>query len=123
MKVPVLLLLLVAVISFGCESQSTALVLQPAVLIEVNPQIRAELQEMVSAAMGGISVTLGPEVLTKDSLLLIEHSPHQMRIIGREMQRPAKFQLVTDGERCWLEHLPNGALKELQLSCRASRAF
>ncbi|MDP5209591.1 hypothetical protein [Microbulbifer sp. 2205BS26-8] len=118
-----LLVCLVTTITFGCESQPAALVLQPALLIEVNPQIRAELQELVSAAIGGISVTLGPDVLTKDSLLLIERSSRQMRITGREMQRPVKFQLLTDGEKCWLERLPNGALRELQVSCRAARAF
>lgn len=107
----------------GCTSQSAQGDSVPALLAELNPQVHAELESVVSAALGDKPVTLGEQVLMRESLLVIErqatHKLQQPRVPGRDMQMPERFQLMTDGEGCWLVQLSSGAIWPLQgASCR-----
>jgi hypothetical protein len=84
----------------------------PAVLVDPDERARAELQHVVSLALGNTPVTLADDALTTGSLLLVEHGPHRdaegRRIMGRDPSMPERFQLVLDGASCVLVQLRTG---------------
>ena len=107
----------------GCSSQPAQGDSVPALLTGFDSQAHAELESVVSEALGGQSVTLAEQALTQQSLLIIERQPtrtlQQPRVPGRELQMPERFRLMTDGTGCWLLQLSSGARWPLQnASCR-----
>lgn len=72
----------------------------PAYIVDPTPESRAELQRIVSGALGGRSVTIADVALTNDSLLIIEPK----HLTGRDLGRPEHFMLVSSGSRCVLVH-------------------
>lgn len=116
-------LIVVQLFLAGCVSEPARGNSEPALLTELNPQVRAELESVISGALGDKPVALGDEVLTRQSLLIIERQPtnklQQPRVPGRDLQLPERFQLMTDGEQCWLLQLSSGAIWPLpSVSCR-----
>ncbi|WP_444929787.1 hypothetical protein ACJJIF_18665 [Microbulbifer sp. SSSA002] len=107
-----------AMMCLGCSSQQNAETAQAALLQETSPEIRSVLQAAVSQALGGVKVTLGPKAFVEDSVLVVEKTPKQMALIGRGMGRPIKFQLVGNGEKCWLTRLSSGDSWEVPVLCK-----
>lgn len=107
-----------ALVCLGCSSQQNIETAQPALLQETSLEIQGKLQVAVSQALGGVNVTLGPRVFVDDTILVIENDPKKMALIGRDMGRPIKFQLVGNGEKCWLRRLSNGESWELPVMCK-----
>jgi hypothetical protein len=84
----------------------------PAVVTSPTAQSREELRQTVTSALSGAPVTLADDVLTHDSLLLIERNQARdakgVPLSGRELGRPEKFQLVKNGKDCVLIHEASG---------------
>ncbi|WP_111642958.1 hypothetical protein [Marinimicrobium alkaliphilum] len=94
----------------ACQHQSNASEpgeLESAILNTTTAESRAELAETVGEALGA-DVRLSREVFTRGSLLIVERRHiermHDGQPMGREQWEPDYFQLLTDGERCVLEH-------------------
>ncbi len=94
------------------------------VMVDPTPAARSELNEVVSAALGGVPVTLADDALVTSSVLVIERSvPRGLDVPpvgGRSLESPATFRLLAAGSRCVLEHQGNGRRWTLRESrCRA----
>jgi hypothetical protein len=88
----------------------------PAQIIDPTPASRAELQHVVSNALGGRAVTIADDALTKDSLLIIEPK----HLTGRDLGRPDHFRLVLSDSRCVLVHEESNArIGLMETSCAA----
>lgn len=88
----------------------------PARIVEPTPESRAELQHVVSSTLGGRSVTIADDALTKDSLLIMEPK----HLTGRDLRKPDHFRLVLSDSRCVLVHQESDARFELtQTRCAA----
>jgi len=78
----------------------------PAILIAPDAAARAELLQTVRAALNNTPLTLADDALLHDDVLLIERQPrldpNGLPANGRELGRPERFRLSTDGKRCWL---------------------
>lgn len=100
------------VVLAACSARALSGPLEPALLENASSEVRAELAQVVSAALGGIQVTLGEEVLTATSILVIEQDVprdlQQRPLAGRSLAVPVRFQLLTGDEGCWLKRLPQG---------------
>ncbi|WP_193161539.1 hypothetical protein [Microbulbifer hainanensis] len=96
---------------------------QAALVAEPSAAGYAELQRLVTEGMHGAPVVLAQDVFTKESVLVIESGPGrpplpQPRLDGRKTQAPVKFQLVMDGEGCWLVRSADGQRWLLQQPCK-----
>lgn len=89
----------------------------PARIVNPTDTSRAELERVVSDMLFGTEVTLADDALTESSVLVLERSRRRSMtnppLSGREMREPERFQLVTDGERCFLIHGAGRARYEL----------
>jgi outer membrane lipoprotein-sorting protein len=78
----------------------------PALLTNPGVDTLQEIEQTISAALNGVKVTLAPDVLTENSVLVIQHTmQHSIERppeLGRDLGRPYRFQLVTDGSQCVL---------------------
>jgi hypothetical protein len=90
----------------------------PARIVNPTDASRAELERVVSDMLFGADVTLADDALTESSVLILERGRVQSMtnppLSGREMREPERFQLVTDGERCFLIHGEDRARYELR---------
>ncbi len=77
----------------------------PAHVVDPTPESHAELQQVVSNALGGRSVTIADDALTKGSMLIIEPK----YLTGRDLGKPEQFQLLLNGSACVLIHLGSDA--------------
>jgi hypothetical protein len=79
---------------------------RPALIINASAESRAELLNVVRAALHNAPLLLADDALTKDSVLLIERQsrldPHGLSANGREVTLPEHFLLSTDGRHCVL---------------------
>ncbi len=84
----------------------------PAVVIEPTAQSRAEIAGAVSASLNGAPVRLSDDVLTHDSLLVVERArrrdPSGVVVQGRDLGEPERFRLVKHGADCVLIHEGSG---------------
>ena len=103
---------LAAMAALGACAQRTAQPDAPAVLTAPTDDTRAELLRVVSGAMNGAPVTLAPDALTNDDMLIVERAARrdatEMKLGGREMGKPAHFRLVKSGPACVLIHVESG---------------
>ena len=78
----------------------------PAVIIGSNESTRAELVRVVGEALGFSDVLIADDALTRESSLFIERRPARdatgQRLSGRDYDRPERFDLVKQGEKCVL---------------------
>ena len=81
----------------------------PARVIDPTRASRAELHQAVGSMLGGRSVTLADDALTKDSLLIVEPK----NLTGRDFGRPEHFRLVLRESRCALVHEESDSRFEL----------
>ncbi len=90
----------------------------PARIVNPSDASRAELERAVGDMLFGAEVTLAEDALTESSVLILERgrvrSLGNPPLSGREMREPERFQLVTDGERCFLVHGEERARYELR---------
>lgn len=98
---------------------------EPAVITAPTPASREELARVVSSALHGAPVTLADDALTKESLLIIERTrirdPDGVRIDGRVMEKPERFELMKSGSQCVLIHRRAGERYALaHTACRPS---
>ncbi len=82
--------------------------------LRINPDARSksEIENVVSSALGGVDIMIADDALTRESVLIIERGMRR-RVdgppeLGRDLGRPARFQLVVDGRRCFLVHEETG---------------
>lgn len=78
----------------------------PAVRTSLTAASKTEIEQVISAASGGVAVTIAENALTTSSMLVIERGLDR-RIdrppeLGRDYGRPQRFQLVIDGGQCFL---------------------
>lgn len=92
--------------SLRAEPESPALLTQP------STESRAELERVISNALGGAPVTLADDALTRASELTIERArprDAQGRLLnGRELGRPEHFRLLKVDSDCVLVHERSG---------------
>jgi hypothetical protein len=109
--------LLCLIVITGCRTDARAGE-TPALLVAPDANTQAELQRLVSTALGGVSITLSDAALTDSSLLIIERKPHVdasgARIMGRDLEMPEQFQLIKQGSVCLLEQIRTGERWPLQ---------
>jgi hypothetical protein len=90
---------------------------RPARIVNPSAESRAELRKVVSDMLFGAEVTLSDDALTDSSVLIVERtrirSLENPPLSGRDLGRPERFQLVTDGTRCVLIHESDQARYEL----------
>ncbi len=88
----------------------------PARIIDPTPESRTELLHVVSSTLGGRTVTIADDALTKDSMLIIEPK----NLTGRDFGKPDHFRLVISNSRCVLVHEESDARLELtETGCAA----
>jgi len=81
---------------------------RPALRTSTGETSLRELQQVVSAALDGVDVTLADDALTTSSSMTIERA--RQRSLGRptepgrNYEQPQRFQLVIDGGQCFLVH-------------------
>ena len=79
-----------------------------AVIEEPTIRSREAVIKAVSDALGGATVTLADDALTRSSLLIIDRKPLRdpsgLPAQGRETGMPERFFLVKNGPRCVLVH-------------------
>ena len=80
---------------------------RPAKIVAPTPSSRAELERVVSAALGGVAVELADDALVHNSMLSVEPRAYRdaqnNRIMGRDPGTPTQFRLLKHGEQCILE--------------------
>ena len=97
--------LLACLLPAGCNMNS---VHEERAALIVNPtdESRAELKRAVSDMLAGAEVLLAGDALTDSSVLVIERNRirglNSPPLSGRDLGRPERFQLVTNGTECLL---------------------
>lgn len=101
----IVILFVLVMFVYACRPSEQS-VLAPALLANPGPESLAEIEQTISTALGGGRVTLAEDVFTTSSVLVLErglqHGIERMPELGRDLGRPYRFQLVTDGARCIL---------------------
>ncbi len=76
----------------------------PALLTNPGDAMLLQLEQTLSEAMGGTKVTLTADVFTKTSVLVLERGLRRgiegNAELGRDLGRPYRFQLLTNGSNC-----------------------
>lgn len=108
---------LIALCVGACQTVGSAAV-QPAVLLEGQASaLETVKQTLVELTQQG-RITLGPGDLTRKSLISVlppPPGPYE----GNSPSMPTYFELVTDGERCYLRERGKDALHQLPgVSCK-----
>lgn len=89
-----------------------------AVIIDSTDSVRAELVRVVGEALGHSDVLIAEDALTRESSLFIERRPARdatgQRLSGRDYDRPERFDLVKQGNKCVLVHASTQRRYELK---------
>jgi len=76
----------------------------PALLSNPGDSLLQQLEQTLSEAMAGTKITLAADVFTTSSVLVIERGLRRgiegNAELGRNLGRPYRFQLLTDGSNC-----------------------
>ena len=109
-------ILILAFISFtltGCSSLTQDRY-KSAVLIEITPEIKLEIEQIITAASNGSKARLADNIFTNQSTLSIEKNrPHNSNInIKRIYNEPDIYELIiSDNGQCFISHI------ETKLQC------
>lgn len=80
----------------------------PAIIIDSNDSTRARIVKAVGKALGNPDVLIADDALTRDSSLFVERRPARdaagQRLSGRDYDRPERFDLVKQDNKCVLVH-------------------
>ncbi len=109
------LVITLAILGAGCKTVPPTKG-TPALLTNASPKVIAEIQDVVSQALSGVKVTIAPDVLTKNPVLIMEKpeflSPAGDPIMGRRMETPQEaadhFSLSKSNGKCVLTHEQTG---------------
>ncbi|WP_105188436.1 hypothetical protein [Pseudoalteromonas sp. T1lg48] len=106
--------------SSGCNSTVNQDELRPALLTEPSQQ---EVAALVAKALNTEEVNVGEEVFMQKSSLVLDSPPFTDAqgnpLMGKQLEMPQRFMLLTDGELCYLQHLNSEQLLPAPtLSCR-----
>ena len=102
-------ILILAFISFtltGCSSLTQDRY-KSAVLIEITPEIKLEIEQIITAASNGSKARLADNVFMNQSTLLMEKNrPHNSNInIMRIYNEPDIYELIiSDNGQCFISH-------------------
>jgi hypothetical protein len=99
-----LMLLGAGLLFFGCQTNSERTE-SPARIVDPSAESHRELVSVVRGALNGSQVTIADNALTETSLLIIEPK----HLLGRDLRKPAHFQLLLSGSSCLLVHEETGA--------------
>jgi hypothetical protein len=84
----------------------------PALLSNPGPVTLEEIEQTISIALNVTKITLAADALTKNSVLVIERrlqrSIDRPPVMGRDLGRPHRFQLVIEGSQCVLVDQQSG---------------
>jgi hypothetical protein len=73
---------------------------------------KSEIENVLSSALDGASITIADDALTRESTLIIERGMHRSvdrnPVLGRDLGRPNHFRLVLDARQCFLVHEETG---------------
>ena len=103
--------LAVACLCAGCSTAEVSSEVA-ALRIDADSRSTAELENVVSSALGGRRVSVADDALTSSSSLIIERAKLR-RVdappeLGRDLSEPERFRLVRDGNQCFLVHERTG---------------
>ena len=106
MKLGVSTTLAIAACTGACSAPGVQQTDTPAVRTSLTSASKTEIEQVISAANGGVAVTIAEDALATTSVLIIERGLDR-RIdrppeLGRDYGRPQRFQLVIDGGQCFL---------------------
>ncbi len=105
----------VAMLSAGCQTTTANSTPVNAVLSAPSAKTLAKINDAVSKALGGRTVTLAENILTTDSQLVMDPK----FVESRSVQRPDHFALMMAGKSCYLVHRESGAKLPLsRVKCR-----
>nr|WP_010131667.1 hypothetical protein [Microbulbifer agarilyticus] len=94
------------VVYTACGSMTAAGSDQPALLIEVTPEVIQELQQVLVDANNGAPVTIADDVFHENSLLALEQGlladDSGRPLNGRDLGVPRIFRLIKNTQGCWL---------------------
>ncbi|MAY57788.1 MULTISPECIES: hypothetical protein [Pseudoalteromonas] len=106
----------------GCLAQSSEPTpkLQHALLIEPNS---AKVADAIAQLLHSSQVQLADDVFVTSSTVTLEQLNHKdpqgNPIMGKQLNMPDQFELVTKGEHCFVRHLDSKATIELkQVLCK-----
>lgn len=109
----------------GCLAQSSEPTpkLQHALLIEPNS---AKVADAIAQLLHSSQVQLADDVFVTSSTVTLEQLNHKdpqgNPIMGKQLNMPDQFELVTKGERCFVRHLDSKATIELkQVLCKINK--
>ena len=100
----------------GCSTMAHADP-QPAILVNPSTDTLAELTNTVSKALNGRPVHLSSDSLTRDNRLIVERATHMRGgnpIMGRKIEKPDHFYLMSTGTDCFLKHQQSGEIYMLK---------
>lgn len=108
----------------GCQSPASTLQAMPALLTSTDTGAQAEITSAVSAALGGVPVTLSPTAFTQSSRLYIDQGAlrnGQSRVQeGKMLGSPRRFELFRHGGDCFLAGPDTEVLTPLRhVQCKA----
>jgi hypothetical protein len=92
---------------------------QAAIIAMPTQQSFAEVTGVLARALGPREILLAPDVLTQSSILALEQgSSAAPTASGRVLDMPERFELVLNGDRCFLVRLSTAERWELhQTDC------
>jgi hypothetical protein len=113
-----------AVLIAACNSTPVRAIETAAVLHNPDAATRTALEGAISEMLQGAKVTLADDALLHDSWITVERArpraANGQLVNGRILERPERFQLVMERERCVLVQHSNGRRKMLDsVACRA----
>lgn len=114
-------LLVLLTLQIGCQSAQIPIA---AVLPEPTPAEIGELEQTISAALGGRSIRLADDAFSGSSVLTLEpagrQTPAGRLATGTMTEAPEQFQLLRTADGCALERLQTGQRFALTTTrCRA----
>ncbi|MGY8815157.1 MAG: hypothetical protein ACKVHQ_10675 [Gammaproteobacteria bacterium] len=104
-------LIIMASLLAACSAQTVEPEV-PALITNPGPESLQEIEQTVSIALNSTKVILAADALTKNSVLVIERgmqrSIDRTPVMGRDLGRPYRFQLIIDGSQCVLVDQQSG---------------
>jgi hypothetical protein len=104
--------------ALGLAACQTAADVRPAAFEQATPEALGVLRQALGAALGRTRIDLGPSDLTRDSVVAVlplPLGPYE----GNSPALPILFELVVQGERCFIRRKGETELRELpDVRCR-----
>ena len=79
----------------------------PALLVEMTPEIKIEIEQIITSASNGTKSTISDNAFKDESLIIIERNkPSNSKFkLGRILSWPDRYQLIiSDNGQCFIRH-------------------